>query len=586
MARLLQLILAAVMAIILFPVPVAAHAGLLRADPAPGTVLAAPPPQIVLEFTERLDPAVSRLQLLDDQGRLLAETSAVDPAQPMRMHLEPGALPRGSYTVAWRARSTEDGHVTVGVVPFGIGVAADLALMLPPPGAPAPALAPPPPAGVLGRWLALVGAGLAVGAIGFGLLIWRRAWRTRLATSMPAASDPSMIDTAMGVSLGRLIRVGAILVCLGASVTGLDHLFNTRDGSTTVVAAILTFPTGPAGFAAVSRAVVAVILAARVRTLAAPGGGSAQPWRAALAIGILLLLTFAASGHRAATGEPAPLLMLLSVVHLTAMALWLGGLPGLLIAVRRAAPQRRQTPATAVANAGTLAERPALPILVECFSTVAAISVAALTISGTAAAVVHVDSPELLATTTYGRALLVKAAVLLALLGLGALHMLVVGPRLRPGGPWARHFCLTLSMELALALVVLAAAATQLTTAPSRVAWAAQEQVGQRAAVYAHGAHLVLWVTPGQAGDNLLALDVVDAQIGAGEPVVLFRASMPRHPMTPLEMTGTPVGGGRYTVRGSFLTMVGGWEVEAIVRRPGLPDVRHTFGVNIDRRRK
>jgi copper transport protein len=576
MARLLQFILAAMAALLLLPVPAAAHAGLVRAEPAAGSMLVVPPQQIVLEFTERLDPTVSRLQLLDDQGRLLTETTTVDPKQPVRLQLEPGPLPRGSYTAVWRVRSAEDGHVTEGVVPFGVGVAANLAIILPAPGVPAPALALPPLTGALGRLLSLVGAGLAVGSIGFGLLVWRRAWQAARTARKSVVCSVSEADAQMGVALGRLTLAGAILVCLAAPLIILDQVQSLGGSGGGPVAALLAVLTSPAGLLVGSRVLVAAALATCARRLTAPGAGSARSWWAALLIGMLVLLTFTASGHSGAAGALAPGLLLLGLAHLIAMALWLGGLPGLLVAVRRTA--------LADDDAAALAGWPALPVLVEHFSTVAATAVAALMLSGTAAAVVHVGSPELLTTTTYGRALLVKGAALVGLLGLGALHLLVVGPQLRPGGPWAGRFRVTLGVELALALVVLAAAATQITTAPSRVAWAAQERLGQRIAADFEDVGLVLWVTPGQVGDNLLALDVADARVGPGDPVVLFRAAMPRHIMAPLEVEGTPTGAGRYTVRGSFLSMAGTWEIETIVRRSSMPDVRHTFVVKVSSR--
>ena len=33
----------------------------------------------------------------------------------------------------------------------------------------------------------------------------------------------------------------------------------------------------------------------------------------------------------------------------------------------------------------------------------------------------------------------------------------------------------------------------------------------------------------------------------------------------------------RYTVRGSYLSMQGAWEMEIVLRRPGYDDIRQTF---------
>jgi copper transport protein len=280
-----------------------------------------------------------------------------------------------------------------------------------------------------------------------------------------------------------------------------------------------------------------------------------------------LLLTFPLSGHGAAAGSLAPALVLAGLVHTLAMALWLGGLPPLLLAVNRARQGRGGPP---------------LRGLVQRFTPLAMGCVLALAASGSAQALVHVGSPELLLATTYGRALLVKLGAFAALIGLGALHWLVVGPRLRPGGPWAGRFRSTLAAEIGLGLVVLAAAGAQLNAAPSRAAVAAQEQIGQRLEGRVDQVELVLWVSPGGVGDNLLALDVADRRAGAdAPPQVLLRMEMPGMAMGTLEAAAHEAAPTRFEARGSYLTMSGRWTVEAILRRPGMDDVRHTFTLDV-----
>lgn len=559
MRRLLLLILAALAALAAPPAPAEAHAGLVLAEPRPGAVLPLPPNKVLLEFSERLDPSFSRLRLVDERGQVLAETTEVNPVRPVRLLLELGPLPEGSYTAVWRVRSAEDGHVTEGVVPFGVGVAADLSAVLPAPGSPAPALAPPDPAGLLGRWLALVGAGLAVGAVGFGLLVWRPAWRAT--PGSPAA------DGLMGRTLRRLALAGSALVAAGAPLTLLSQAMSVSGPGEPPLAALPGLLAGPSGLFVGGRLLMAGALATLALDLGPPGAGGARGRAGALAVGALLLLTFPLTGHGAAGGDLGPALVAAGFVHTAAMALWLGGLPGLLAAAR-------------MAHAGGPAGPP-LPGLVRRFSAVAVTSVVAVAASGAVAAWAHIGAPELLAATTYGRALLAKTAAFLALLGLGALHMLVVGPRLRAGGPWAGRLRATLALELALAAALLLAASAQLNTAPSRAAWEAGQQIGQRLEARAGAEPLVLWVTPAQAGDNLLALDLDDGAAGGDEPLVLFRLTMPGHEMAPLEAEAAAAGEGRYQARGGFLSMVGRWEVETIVRRAGQPDTRHTFTVDV-----
>lgn len=554
----LLLTLAVLALCLLCPAPAAAHAGLVQAEPAAGAVLPSAPPLVALVFSERLDPAFSRLRLIDERGQVLAETTTVDPADPYRLELAIDELAVGSYTAVWRVRSAEDGHVTEGSVPFGVGVAADLGAVLPAPGAPMPALAPPPPLDALGRWLALAGAALAVGPLLFGLLIWRPVWRRE---GGDRASDESV-----GAALRRLILAGVALVFVATPLTLFAQAVRAGGDGPGSLAALGPLLAGQAGVMLVLRLVGAGLVGVAAIWLLPPATGRAAAWWWGVASGALLLLSFPLSGHGAAAGELAPLLIATGAIHTVAMAAWFGGLAALLVAVRHA-PRGP--------GAG-----PSHGALVRRFSAMAVAAVVAVSLSGAVAALAQIGAPELLAATSYGRALMVKSLAFCAMLGLGAFHMLVVGRRLQPGGAWAGRFRLTLGFELGLALVVLGGAAAQLSVAPSRAAWAAQEQLGQRFEARADDLELVLWVTPGSVGDNLVALDLEAAAAGPA-PEVLFRFSMVGHPMAPLEARAAETEGGRYEARGSFLSMIGRWEVETIVRRAGARDVRQTFSVDV-----
>src|SRR6188768_2183649 len=100
----------------------AAHATLVRSDPAAGALLEQSPPSLMLEFSEELDPAFSQAQLFDSQNQLVEPgPGTVDPAAPRVLRLILPDLPKGSYTALWRVRSAADGHVTQGSLPFGVG---------------------------------------------------------------------------------------------------------------------------------------------------------------------------------------------------------------------------------------------------------------------------------------------------------------------------------------------------------------------------------------------------------------------------------------------------------------------------------
>ena len=91
--------------------PILAHANLVRAEPAPNTVLAQPPDRVVIWFTEPLEPGFSKIQVLDAQGDPVDNgDSSVGPNAPSAMSVTLGGLANGTYTVGWRNVSTVDGH--------------------------------------------------------------------------------------------------------------------------------------------------------------------------------------------------------------------------------------------------------------------------------------------------------------------------------------------------------------------------------------------------------------------------------------------------------------------------------------------
>src|SRR6476646_9785338 len=111
-SRALPLLLAIALALLLAR-PAAAHANLLRSEPAAGALLDTAPPSLTLEFSEELDASFSQAQLFDSQNQLVEPgPGTVDPATPQVLRLILPDLPKGSYTALWRVRSAADGHIT------------------------------------------------------------------------------------------------------------------------------------------------------------------------------------------------------------------------------------------------------------------------------------------------------------------------------------------------------------------------------------------------------------------------------------------------------------------------------------------
>ena len=102
----------------------AAHGALASSEPAGGSSLERAPAAVTLRFSERPDPGLSTVRVLDSGGRVVAGGPAQPVAgRPLELRVPAGGLAAGSYTVTWRIVSAVDGHRTDGVFGFGVGAA-------------------------------------------------------------------------------------------------------------------------------------------------------------------------------------------------------------------------------------------------------------------------------------------------------------------------------------------------------------------------------------------------------------------------------------------------------------------------------
>jgi len=97
-----------------------AHALLDRTDPRAGSTLRTPPREIRLRFTEALEPARSRIQVMSEDGRRVDRGAArADASAPTLFRVSLPPLPPGSYRVGWRVVSV-DSHVSEGSFSFHV----------------------------------------------------------------------------------------------------------------------------------------------------------------------------------------------------------------------------------------------------------------------------------------------------------------------------------------------------------------------------------------------------------------------------------------------------------------------------------
>lgn len=97
-----------------------AHALLERTDPRAGSALRTPPREVRLWFTEALEPAWSRVEVIGEDGRRVDRGDGrIDRSAPRLFRLSLGPLSPGAYTVRWRVVSV-DSHVSEGRFTFRV----------------------------------------------------------------------------------------------------------------------------------------------------------------------------------------------------------------------------------------------------------------------------------------------------------------------------------------------------------------------------------------------------------------------------------------------------------------------------------
>jgi methionine-rich copper-binding protein CopC len=106
--------------VLLFSSSAWAHAFIDHAEPAVGSRLASPPTVVRIWFTERLEPALSKIQVFDNQGSEVDKRDTkVDRTNRQLLGVSLPVIKAGKYRVSWRVVSV-DTHVTNGSFEFEV----------------------------------------------------------------------------------------------------------------------------------------------------------------------------------------------------------------------------------------------------------------------------------------------------------------------------------------------------------------------------------------------------------------------------------------------------------------------------------
>jgi len=598
-----------------------AHATLVSTSPPDGAIVARAPASVSATFDEAVGVSATSLQVLAPSGQDVdaGQTTHGSTPQQITVRLQPG-LKDGTYTVGWHVISA-DSHPVQGAFTFSVGAPSSTAVN------PASLQAPPGKLTAVVfaavRWLAFCSFALLIGAVAFTICCW------------PAgAARPGTLRLAMGAwgALATATLAAILLQGVYGAGQGIGHVFWPDVLHATlysgygralgirlllVVAALVVFSITLAALPAASR-----------RTRLAAGAA----W-AAVTAG--LAATWAAADH-AGTGIQVPVAVPSDIIHLSAMAIWTGGLATLLtITLRRPASpgtargsgRRRYQAATAEAAQA-----------VSRFSPIALGCVTALVITGTYQAWRGAGSWAALAETTYGRLLLAKIAAMCALIALGNLARQRVRrlqaplsaitaaqatavaekPRVeaipvRTGGPGrknterhpappgsgpdeqaqqnADHAALTLTRlrwgvgaEVLIAASVLGVTAVLVNTPTARETY---NPPASAAASFNTGGPqgsgtISVLMTPDRLGPNQLRLTITTP---SGQPYrpqqVQAALALPARNLGPLPVKLTPEQPGTYLSTPAIITITGQWQLRITIRTDAFDETTITIPVPV-----
>ena len=428
-----------------------AHAQLIAADPADGSTLAGWPAAVTLTFSEGVSPLVLRWIAPDGST---AEAQGEAENEHLRVRT-PSAGTEGSYLLSWRVTSA-DGHPVGGVLTLHLGAPsarADLA---------APSRAAE--ATAVARFLLSLALVVAVGAALHGPFV------------AGGATSPATRRLGLGAALLSLPTAGALAGFHGLDLLGLEP------------GALLTAAPWQATLGApLARTVALSVLSALLAALAL---SSRRSGPLALAAWLLAAVSFAASGH-AVTAPPVAVSTLAMVLHGIALVWWMGLLVPLLHDLHH----------------------PEAGLRLRRFSTAAVPLVALLALSG--AWLIWVQTAGTLAdltSTTWGRLLMAKLALVGLLLALAILNRLRLTPALAHGRP--APLARSIRAEIALGLLILALAAGFRLAPPPRALIAPAAPVV--AHLHSDRAMADLRLTPGRAGPTTVEMAF---QTGAFDPL-------------------------------------------------------------------
>jgi putative copper export protein/methionine-rich copper-binding protein CopC len=351
-----------------------AHAALVRTSPAQGSIVTTAPSEIVITFSEVVQPVPTRITVIAPDGKRIDSGNPRVQGDDMHIPVRTN-VSGGTYLVSYRVISA-DSHPVGGGFIYSVG-------------APSSGGAPKPVNG--GETSKIVATGVSVmqfvGFVGLILvlgpaMVLIALWPRRLDRRQPirivyGGLGLIAIATIAGLYLQAPYDSGGSLT----SVTGADlsDVFDSHFGQADLV-----------------RLALVVIIGFLLRPVLAGKGTKTEHVLLAV-LGAVGVGTWALAGHPGAS-DVAPLTTVADVAHLASVGIWIGGLVMLAAFLLRRANVRE------------------LSAILPVWSNWAMLAVTVLVLSGTAQALIEIGTVHALLHTTYGQLVIAKVLLLAVIL--------------------------------------------------------------------------------------------------------------------------------------------------------------------------
>jgi copper transport protein len=564
----------ALVALLVLAAPAGAHAVLEQTSPAAGQAYSTAPTTISLSFDEHVQVGLGGIRLFDANSHRIDIGPPTQVGDSKVVTVSVPKLKDGTYVVTWRVISA-DGHPVENAFTFSVGEPSKL-----PSSAEALAnqlLDTQKGSRVVGvtngalRFLEFSAVALLVGGFAFIALCWPAGRRSRVTVRLLKGSWIVAFVGSIAAVLIESSYTAGLKFSESFKPSIVHEYIDTHVGHVMALRIIVLLVVGAFGLPLLRRASLGVTRGV-----------------VAIALGLLTLGTFTLAGH-ARSGIQVAGAIPADLAHLAAFSLWFGGLVVLVVAVLKPDDPSELEPA------------------VSRFSNVALGAVVVLTGTGVYQSWRQVGSFGALKSTTYGRLLLVKLALVAVVVLVAALsrdtvrqHLdrepapleeaetrvpLPVGPGAALADPDSEYrsyvvhrLRVSVGLEVVFLVFVLAVTALLVNAPPAR----SVADAPYNTTLQGKGITFQILIVPARSGPNEVHLTALEPN-GSLFPLVGVdvELSNPAKAIAPIKVTLIRLGPGHYTSTGLTIPFSGKWQLEIKALKSEIDEVDVTATVPV-----